>query len=74
MSRVFVYENWTHDRVRIHKADCGYCNDGRGTHAGSSVRDGTGHGLMIAKKLFVLPNGLIVTTLNLVRCARPSTE
>jgi hypothetical protein len=48
MSRVFVYENWTHDRVRIHRADCAF---------------------MIAKKPFVLPNGLIVTTLNLVRCA-----
>jgi hypothetical protein len=44
MSRYFIYENWTHDRARIHKADCGYCNDERGTHAGSSVRNGKWHG------------------------------
>ena len=29
--RLWIYENWTHDRVRIHRANCGYCNDGRGT-------------------------------------------
>ena len=44
MSRYFVYENWTHDRARIHKADCGHCNDGRGTQAGSSNRNGKWHG------------------------------
>jgi hypothetical protein len=29
MAEYYVYENWTHDRARIHKGDCGYCNDGR---------------------------------------------
>lgn len=40
----FIYENWTHDRVRIHKGECGHCNDGRGTQAGSSLRNGKWHG------------------------------
>jgi hypothetical protein len=44
MSRYFVYENWTHERARIHKSECGYCNDGRGTQAGSSNRNGKWHG------------------------------
>lgn len=26
----WVYENWTHQRIRVHKADCPHCNDGRG--------------------------------------------
>lgn len=40
----YVYENWTHDRARIHRASCGYCNDGRGTQASSSERNGKWHG------------------------------
>jgi hypothetical protein len=26
----YVYENWTHDRARLHRGECGYCNDGSG--------------------------------------------
>jgi hypothetical protein len=45
MAEYYVYENWTTDRARIHKGECGcYCNNGRGTHAGSSVRNGKWHG------------------------------
>jgi hypothetical protein len=40
----FVYENWTHDRARIHRAHCGYCNDGRGTQPSDSGRNGKWHG------------------------------
>ena len=25
----YVYENWTHDRARVHKGECPYCNHGR---------------------------------------------
>jgi hypothetical protein len=42
--RYFIYENWTHDRGRIHKAECSMCNDGRGTQAGDSGRNGRWHG------------------------------
>ncbi|SRR5258706_6290861 len=44
MAKYFIYENWTHDRARVHKGECGYCNDGRGTQAGSSPRNGKWHG------------------------------
>ena len=36
----YVYENWTHDRARIHRGKCGYCNDGQGTQNSSSNRNG----------------------------------
>ncbi len=29
----YVYENWTHNRARIHRGTCGYCNNGQGTQA-----------------------------------------
>jgi F-type H+-transporting ATPase subunit beta len=35
----YVYENWTHKRARVHAADCGYCNSGRGTQASHSGRN-----------------------------------
>jgi len=44
VSRYFVYENWIHERARIHKAECGYCNDGRGMHGDSSKLHGKWHG------------------------------
>ncbi len=36
----WVYENWTHDRARIHRASCGYCNDGEGMHAVTGNENG----------------------------------
>ena len=30
MSRYWAYKNWTNKRARFHRADCPYCNDGRG--------------------------------------------
>lgn len=36
----YVYENWTRDRGRIHKAECGYCNYGQGIHARDSGKNG----------------------------------
>lgn len=43
MARFWVYENWTHKRARVHRAECGMCNDGRGTQAGASERNGRWH-------------------------------
>jgi hypothetical protein len=41
----WVYENWTHDRARVHKSECTFCNDGRGVHAEViDKRNGTWHG------------------------------
>ena len=36
----YVYENWTHDRARVHKADCAYCNYGRGVGTSTGERNG----------------------------------
>jgi hypothetical protein len=30
LTRFYVYESWIRPRVRIHRADCGFCNDGAG--------------------------------------------
>ncbi|WP_210241856.1 hypothetical protein, partial [Mesorhizobium sp. B2-6-7] len=40
----YIYENWTHDRGRIHRSDCGFCNEGHGTQAGAGDRNGRWHG------------------------------
>ena len=39
----YVYENWTHDRARVHRGDCSHCNDGRGSHGGGSDKNGKWH-------------------------------
>lgn len=44
MSNFYVYENWTHKRVRVHRDDCSYCNNGNGTQASHSGRNDTWHG------------------------------
>lgn len=40
----WVYENWTHKRARVHRADCSHCNDGRGTQASHSGKNDRWHG------------------------------
>ena len=40
----WVYENWTHKKAIIHKAECSYCQSGRGIHAASSKQNGEWHG------------------------------
>jgi len=44
MQRFMVYENWTHKRARVHRAECSFCNNGRGTQASASARNGKWHG------------------------------
>ncbi len=36
----YVYENWTRDRGRIHRAECSYCNNGKGFQTSDSGRSG----------------------------------
>lgn len=58
MADYYIYENWTHDRARIHVGGCGYCNDGRGTQAGSSPRNGKWHGPLSRNDAFLLATKL----------------
>lgn len=37
---VWLYENWVHDRIRIHRADCVWCNYGAGFHDTTSTEHG----------------------------------
>ena len=39
----YVYANWTHDRARVHRAVCPYCNHGRGIHGTNNERNGKWH-------------------------------
>lgn len=45
-----VYENWVAEghKARIHRSDCGYCNNGRGFHPGASSRNGRWHGAFLS--------------------------
>jgi hypothetical protein len=40
----FVYENWTRNRGRVHKAECSICNQGNGFRETDSGRHGRWHG------------------------------
>lgn len=39
-----IYENWTHDRCRVHFHGCPYANGGKGLHGAPSARNGRWHG------------------------------
>lgn len=39
----YIYENWAHDRGRIHRAECGFCNAGQGTQTAVGDRNGSWH-------------------------------
>jgi len=55
----YVYQNWTHDRVRVHRGDCGHCKDGKGSQPNATGSNGRWYGpyesqesaLRIAKSL-----------------------
>ena len=36
----YIYVNWTHDYAGVHRADCGVCNFGKGTHTNKTVSNG----------------------------------
>jgi hypothetical protein len=47
----YIYENWTVDRSRVHRAECSYCNNGNGIHVSNSGRNGKWHGPFSELKL-----------------------
>lgn len=41
----YIYENWTHNKAKVHYADCGSCKHGKGAHTGvDSGKHGRWHG------------------------------
>lgn len=41
----YFYENWTaENKAKIHRAECGFCNYGKGIHPNASIRNGQWHG------------------------------
>ena len=40
----WVYENWTHRRIRVHRAACAFCNDGRGLGVGTNGKNDDWYG------------------------------
>ncbi|WP_143523532.1 hypothetical protein [Pararhizobium arenae] len=43
-SEFYVYENWRRDRGGIHRAECRYCNFGKGFQAEDGGKNGKWHG------------------------------
>lgn len=39
-SPFWVYRNWIHNRARLHRAECSYCNDGNGTQNAQNSKTG----------------------------------
>lgn len=58
MAEFWVYENWTHKRARIHRRNCGMCNDGRGMHVGATERNGRWHPAATLQEARTLARGL----------------
>ena len=42
--RLWVYENWTHKKARVHDAKCVFCKDGAGIHPGTGDANRKWHG------------------------------
>jgi hypothetical protein len=40
VARFYVYEAWMRPRVRIHRADCSFCNEGTGFRPTPSTLNG----------------------------------
>lgn len=40
----WIYENWTHDYAKVHRASCSFCNAGHGMHGKSTDINGTWRG------------------------------
>ncbi|SCW61653.1 hypothetical protein [Ancylobacter rudongensis] len=43
MGEFWVFENWTHNYIRVHRRNCCMCNNGRGIHTGAPERNGRWH-------------------------------
>ncbi len=44
LTRYWVYENWKIKRVRVHRADCAHCEDGKGPTGKVNTQNGRWHG------------------------------
>jgi hypothetical protein len=44
MNSYYVYQNWHRSRGRIHRADCSFCNHGKGFRAADTGQHGKWHG------------------------------
>ena len=44
MARYYAYENWRanggHSVTKVHRHDCGFCNDGQGLNGGTDPANG----------------------------------
>ena len=40
----WIYENTIHRKVRIHRTECSFCNNGRGIHGGGKTQSGNWFG------------------------------
>ncbi len=43
MNSYYVYQNWRRSRGRIHRAECSYCNHGKGFQSTDSGQNGKWH-------------------------------
>lgn len=50
----FVYENWTHKKAVVHRAECGHCNHGQGAHRAASGKNGRWHGPYLTEDLSLI--------------------
>ena len=47
----WVYENWTHRRIRVHQAECSFCNDGHGLGVGTNGKNDQWYGGYVSRDL-----------------------
>lgn len=47
----WVYENWTHRRIRVHRAQCAFCNDGGGLGVGENGKNDAWYGRYASRDL-----------------------
>jgi len=58
MNTHYVYQNWHRSRGRIHKAECSYCNHGKGVRAEDSGKLGKWHGFADRTSAFNAAKGM----------------
>jgi hypothetical protein len=60
MSRYYIYQNWTRSRGRIHRAECPYCNHGKGTQSTDSGKNGKWNGFDDRDRAFAAAKALVL--------------
>ena len=74
--RLWIYENWQAGphKARIHRAECGSCNDGKGIHPGASDKHGRWiPGLDSWVKTLAVANGLNAVDVRGCKRCRPDS-